>query len=428
MFEFVRDNRVRTGQSGHAYVFDSMSGQSYIFNRPLPSGAQNQVQLVTNIHTHEVAVRKVSKQKPAVQDAHDLAQVPDDNEVRILDHLNALVRNPVYLLTGLTPRWSTCISHEKIAVQPQGRIPTAECLRISYWKLCNGGSVSSVISNWRSGFMSDNMEGKLFPVSFVARCIAQVCETLHFMYHAGHEALYHYDLHLGNIFVHYESDPGNDGLPNFYIGDFGWARTASEGQANSETWRNDRAHMYLGDGCSPPPFDERRAREPALGAAPTGKRLRWDVTRFLRALEQLTRHTAVPWTNSGSADLPNPSPLSEQAAALGGLVKMLEFVDAQDGEMAAHNPTSRPPSLVEVVRAAKRVEEFALKAEMYTEPFDVVAKWGELQLAWSQNEKAFVFASGERPAPPQTLDMTVVRAENYGRANIVGPWTLVDSE
>jgi hypothetical protein len=422
MFKFIRGNRVRTGQAGHAYVFDSMSGQSYIFNRPLPSGAQNQVQLVTNIHTHEVAVRKVSKQKPAVQDAHNLAQIPEDNEVRILDHLNAIVHNPVYLLTGLTPRWSTCISHERVAVQPQGRISAGECLRISYWKLCNGGSVSSVISNWNSGFMFNNMEGKLFPVSFVARCIAQVCETLHFMYHAGHEAVYHCDLHLGNIFVHYESDPGNDGLPNFYIGDFGSAHTASE------VWRNDRTHMYLDSGYSPPASKKLRAREPALGTAPASKRWRWDVTRFLSALEQLTRHTVVPWTNSGSANLPNPPPLSEQAAVLGGLVKMLEFVDAQDGEMAARNPTSRPPSLVEVVRAAKRVEEFALKAEMYTEPFDVVAKWGELQLAWSQNEKPFVFASEERPAPPQTLDMTVARAENYGKANIVGPWTLVDSE
>lgn len=428
MFQFTRGNHVWTGQTGHAYVFDSMSGESYIFNRPLPSSSQNRVQLVTNIHTHEVAVRKVKTEKLVVKDTHDLARVPEDNEIRILDHLNALVHNPVYLLTGLTPRWSTCISHEKIAVPSQGPILRAECLQISYWKLCNAGTVCSVMSSWHWGHMSDNMEGKLFPVSFVARCIAQVCETLHFMYQAGPEAVYHCDLHLGNIFVHYESKTGNDGLPNFYIGDFGWARTASEALDDSEAWREDRAHMYLNSGYSPPPADEWQTRDPAPGTASVGERRRWDVGRFLSALEQLTRHTAVPWNNGWNAGLANPSPASQQAVELGKLVERLKFVDAEDEKEAARNPRSRPPGLVEVVREAKRLEEFALQAEMHTEPFDLVARWGQLQLAHSQNEKPFVFATEERPAPPQILDMRTARAENYGKANIVGPWTLVDSE
>ncbi|KAH6641000.1 hypothetical protein F5144DRAFT_590387 [Chaetomium tenue] len=380
-----------------------MSGETYIFNRLLSSGSQSTVQLVTNIQTYELVVRKVSKYKPVVRNAHDLANVPEDNEVRILDHLNALRLNPAYLLTGLTPRWSTCISYEKI-VQSCGPEPRTECLQISYWKLCNAGSLSSVIDSWYSGSMADIMEGMLFPVSVLARCIAQVCETLHFMYQAGHEAVYHCDLHLGNIFVHYDSYPGTDGLPDFYLGDFGWARTASEEQAASQT----------------------RGRAP--GAASAGERRRWDVTRLLSMLEPLLRCTVVPWKRSWSVEPPSVPLQSKQAMALQGLINMLKYVDAQDEAMAARNPTSRPPYLVEVVREAKRVEEFALQAEMGTASFEVVSKWGQLQLELSHQEKPHVFACEEWATQPQLQDMGAAQAERYGKAYIEGPWTLINSE
>ncbi|EAQ86430.1 hypothetical protein CHGG_07683 [Chaetomium globosum CBS 148.51] len=389
-----------------------VSGETYIFNRLLYSGSQSTVQLVTNIQTYEVVVRKVSKYKPVVRNAHDVANVPEDNEVRILDHLNALRLNPVYLLTGLTPRWSTCISHEKV-VQSSGPESQTECLQVSYWKLCNAGSLSSFIDCWCSGSMADNMEGMLFPVSVLARCIAQVCETLHFMYQGRPRGRLSLRSAPGTTYlVHYDSYPGTDGLPDFYLGDFGWARTASEEQADSQT--------------TPGINWQGRARAP--GAASAGERRRWDVTRFLSMLEPLMRWTVMPWKRRWSAEPPNVPLQSKQAMALQGLITMLKYVDDQDETMAARNPTSRPPYLVEVVREAKRVEEFALQAEMGTESFEVVSKWGQLQLARSHQEKPHVFASEEWATQPQLLDMGAAQAERYGKAYIEGPWTLVNSE
>ncbi|KAH6850705.1 hypothetical protein B0I37DRAFT_404475 [Chaetomium sp. MPI-CAGE-AT-0009] len=376
MFTFHEGNRVRTGQSGHAYVFDSMSGESYIFNRQMANGAQSQVQLVTNIETHEVVVQKVSKHRPTVKDGYDLANIPEDNEVRILDHLNALALNPVHVLAGVTPRWSTCISHERVLVEVYGPRPKIQCMQVSYWKFCNASSVASLFSSWSAGFMADDMEGKLFPV----------CETLHFMYQAGHGAVYQGDLHTGNIFVHYDSHSAQDGLPDFYVGDFGWACTASEDLAESEA-----------------SYDE-------------------------RGLQQLVRHTVAPWTNTWTAKPPNTPPPSEQAAGLQRLMKMIKFVDAQDELMAARNPRSRPPSLAEVVREARKLEESALRAERGTVHFEMVAKWGEAKLARSKEEAPFVFASQKLEAPPQIQEMKVAQAKKYGYANIEGPWTLVDSE
>ncbi|KAK3297436.1 uncharacterized protein B0H64DRAFT_431372 [Chaetomium fimeti] len=408
MFTFLQGNVVRTGQSGHAYVFDAMSGETYIFNRPMIKGAQSQVQLVTNIRTHEVVVQKVSKRKPTIKDGYDLAKVPEDNEVRILDHLNALVLNPVYDLPSVTPRWSTCISHEKIAVESRGRRPKIQCLQISYWKFCNANSVASVFSNWCAGHMANDMEGRLFP--------------------AGSEAVYHCDLHMGNIFVHYDEQSAKDGLPDFYIGDFGWACTASESLAHSEASHDDRGRKYLHPGYSPPFTSSSPFREPTPGAARPGERRRWDVDRLIGGVWQLERHTVLPWTNAWTMKPASPPPPSKQAEGLQRLMRMIKFVDAQDETMAARNPRSRPPSLVEVVREARKLEASALRAERGTIDFEMFSKWGQTKLAQSKEEAPFVFPSENRGAPFQIQELRVARAENYGNTNIEGPWTLVNSE
>lgn len=311
MFTILNNRRVRTGQAGYAYLFTTESDTSYLFNRPLFSGSQSHVQLVTNTLTHELTVQKVSKLRPVLQTADNLTKVPEDNEIRIINLLNALTQHPVHPLPELTPRWTTLISHENVAVAKQGpnSVPRTECVRISYWKLCNGGDLATLASDWAGGLIPGIAPGHLFPVSVVALCIAQVCETLHFMYHAGNETIYHGDLHAVNVFLHFTSDntpTHNHGLPDFYLGDFGWATTASEDQAYSAAWHKVYQYKYICTSDLPYPIDGFVKPQPAPGTQDPDERRRWDVGRFLEGLQDLIQHTLTPYTpKSNKKDINN---------------------------------------------------------------------------------------------------------------------------
>jgi serine/threonine protein kinase len=448
MFTYLGGGCVRTGKSGHAYILNAKSGESYIYNRELATGAQSYVQLVTNVSTHEVVVRKVSRDSDRrdLKDESDLATVPKDNELRILDRLNSIRRNPVYPQPGLTPRWTTCISHENLAIMSSGPRPRLQCARVSYWKLCNGGDLADLRLRWVRGSFGEETEGHLFPVCLVARCIAQVCETLHFMYQAGPEAVYHIDVHLSNIFLHYDSS-SNGGLPDFYLGDFGLAVTAREDLAGRakhapvHPWRSSE-------------FDERE---------------RWDVAAFRSAIEYVAQLTRIPLTSAPAPCSPKaPSeqsmqlqeyidqltrvPLtsaldpcslkapSEQSVQLQRLMYMLQFMDNQDEQLAARNPQSRPPSLLEVIHEARKLEASALEIERDTVPFKALMAWGRSLEARALREEPYVFegkktrkrayasVSEAKAAPLQTQRTRVAQAEKHGEDILEGPWTLVESE
>ncbi|KAK4031786.1 hypothetical protein C8A01DRAFT_51253 [Parachaetomium inaequale] len=412
MFTYLGGGRVRTGKSGHAYIFNAKSGEFYIYNRELAVGAQSNVQLVTNVSTHEVVVRKVSRHRRDLKDESDLATMPRDNELRILDRLNSIRHNSVYPQPGLTPRWTTCISHEDLAIMSTGPRPRLQCAQVSYWKLCNGSDLADLSSRWYRGEFGKEMLGHVFPVCLVARCIAQVCETLHFMYQAGPEAVYHNDLHLGNIFLHYDSR-SNGGLPDFYLGDFGLAFTASEDLAGRAKQAPVAPGLFPG-------IDGPNERE------------RWDVVTFRSAIENIDHYTRIPLTEA--FDPPSPKPPSEQSVRLQRLMYMLKFIDGQDEQLAARNPQSRPPSLLEVILEAKKLEASALEIERDTVPFKALMAWGRSLKARALREEPYVFESEKRPEPPERVhvfmqqQMRVAQAEKHGEDIVEGPWTLVESE
>lgn len=325
-----------TETRGYAFVFDSVSGDSYAFLQKLAEGSQCKVQLVVNLATHQIVVQKVSKKYLPLEDGHNpTTDVPEDQEIRTLQHLNSFtLTDPFHPLASLTPRWITCLSYDTVPTTtpgPDGPIPVNT--RVSYWQLCNGGAVVDWYRTWGRTATRDSDNGPPFPVSFIARCIAQVCETLHVMYQVGPEAVFHSDLHLANIFVHFDDDDANAGpLPNFYIGDFGWARTATEARADGVRLYGDSGgsssrSFSSGGGVSPP----------APGTAPPAHRRRWDVERFYSALQGL-RRLALPPSSSNPLIPPGPSGLSEQEAGLQRLMMMVEWMDSQDQLLAARNP------------------------------------------------------------------------------------------
>ncbi|KAK4157187.1 hypothetical protein C8A00DRAFT_11954 [Chaetomidium leptoderma] len=418
MFSFPRAGCVETGKTGHAYVFDSMSGESYIFIRNLAVGAQSKVQLVANISTHEIVVRKVSKKKLPLSDVSELSSVPKDREVLMLDCLDLIMRSRPSPANTITPRWASYLHHENIPTMSGGPRPRLECTQVSYWKLYNCGDLADLVRVWRSGSVGQGRDTP-FPVSFVARCIAQVCETLHVMYQAGPQAIYHCDLHLGNVFVHFDPNSGDGSeLPDFYIGDFGWARTAGEALADGVAQYGSGTTPFGPWSERPPGFET--PPSPPPGTAPPGQRRRWDVERFGTGLESFLR-LAFPAT--GPFTPPNQPPPSEQAHGLQRLMMMMSFMDSQEQTLAARNPHSHPPSLEEVVREAKILEKAALAVERLTIEFTALLLMLESWAEKITQGGPYVF-TGDLGL---SSEMRKAQAENYGNNNIDGPWSLTDS-
>ncbi|KAH6626476.1 hypothetical protein B0J18DRAFT_455707 [Chaetomium sp. MPI-SDFR-AT-0129] len=481
MFTLLNNRRVRTGQAGYAYLFTTGSGTSYLFNRPLFSGSQSHVQLVTNTLTHELTVQKVSKLRPVLQTADNLTKVPEDNEIRIIYLLNDLAQHPVNPLPELTPRWTTLISHENVAVTKQGPSsipPRTEHVRVSYWKLCNGGNLATLASDWAGGLIPGIAPGHLFPVCVVALCIAQVCETLHFMYHAGHETIYHSDLHAANIFLHFTSDntsTHNHGLPDFYLGGFGWATTASEDQAYSAAWHKEYQYKYICTSDLPYPMDGFVKPQPAPGTQDPDERRRWDMGRFLEGLQDLIQHTLTPYTpknnNTNNAinnlfspaphltwtdpnnphqpktqpKAPTPAPqATPQATALQTLLKTFTTLHTHETSLATHSPIRRPPSLLPLINQAHKLANDAFTIEQHDPALQAFLAWGRARAAETLGVKPFVFGSGEgekegsdgkwgRSRGSRNSEMAAVReirvarAEVYGDACVAGPWRVVEA-
>jgi hypothetical protein len=411
-YHFPRSGCIRTGTRGHAFVFDAMSGESYIHIREMDAGAQSSVNLVANLFTGELVVQKVSKDKLRLGPANNLTNVPEDHEIHMHAALDVLIHNPLHAMPPqLTPRWTTCISHENVSLTTgfDYEAPKPACTRVSYWKLCNGGILGDWLCTWRLDHIADRSP---FPVSLIARCISQISETLHIMYHAGREPIYHCDLHMSNIFVHIDPDDSNS-LPDFYIGDFGWARSASESQRDTKflcdvtasikiraEW--ERAHPGF-----PPP-------NPHPEAPPLGQRRRWDVARFQVSLKHyIDDAITTGW---------------ELGADLDKLMTMMKFMDNQDKELAASDQNSRPPSLLELAREAKKLERKALAVEQGSALFRGILAMRRAQAKMlMEDTEPFVFTNGSEGLARLSSEDAKSRAEQYGRLNIEGPWSLLES-
>ncbi|KXX73021.1 hypothetical protein MMYC01_210429 [Madurella mycetomatis] len=383
--------RIEANKKGFAYVFHSQSEVPYVFLESYGQGFHNKVQLVMNTCTAELAVQKVSNDQLTFEGEFDLIKPPKDREIRMFDYLNALVRCPINEdAKRLNPRWPAYISYEAAPhfIKTGVQVSTV-AQRVSYWKLCNGGC----LADWSRSCKEDAPEALTFPISIMAQCIAQVCETLEFMYTADNEPIYHCDLHLSNVFVHFNNDDCD--LPDFLIGDLGLTRTASESLA--DTLKSEER-----DSLGTAPGAVSMTTPPDI--PPLGQRRQWDTGRFIACLEDITRD--IFRTRAGEQ--------SEELRGLRGLISLTAWLNSQEATLAARNPGSRPPSLRPIIDKAKMLEEAARAAELNTEAYKAFTAFAK-----SRREKMFghnkpFVVSGEKE-----------EAEQYGHMMIAGPWSLV---
>ncbi|KAM7205109.1 hypothetical protein V8F20_003246 [Naviculisporaceae sp. PSN 640] len=210
----------------YAYLFkDEAQHRQYLFVDGLASGESNSAQLVRDVQTGELVVRKVLKRPfPGPLPPPTL-----DKEVEIIQ----LIRSFAIRSHLSFPRFAHLISSQDVALRSgkEAGDRGIKYTRVSYWKLYNGGTVADIIQP-QVEWMEMSRERPI-PYALVARFIKQTCETLQLMYYGSRDQIiFHRDLHSGNIFIHWETglDSNGDGelaLPDFYIGDFGNSEAVS---------------------------------------------------------------------------------------------------------------------------------------------------------------------------------------------------------
>ena len=215
----------RAREERYAYMF-RYGQRRFLYIRNFGSGTESVAQLVEDIDTREVLIRKVRARRPRRRRKHAAA---DENwrpkkprEIRILEAIRRTFRAPE---PGLPAYIAECYDHEYIRCsssssssedvgaqeeeeeeeEEEGAHTKYSC--VSYWRLYNGRSVRT---RWLTGDVRP-------PVAAVARMTHQVLGTLHYLYTAGERPVYHEDLHFGNVWAHWTADAP---LPDFYLGDF----------------------------------------------------------------------------------------------------------------------------------------------------------------------------------------------------------------
>ncbi|KAH8781033.1 hypothetical protein F5883DRAFT_516390 [Diaporthe sp. PMI_573] len=183
---------------GHVF----MDGEDqYLFIKILGSGLYATAQLVLQVQTGELVVRKVDKR------LFDELEKQEEDPERILFQVQSQARQ-----RGLQPNVSHLYSaDDKPAPQRRGG---RELLyhRVRYFKFYNGGTLSEF---WQACETRDIAP----PPSLILTMIRDVIQALHFMYSMKPYFVMHGDLHRGNIFLHWEQNAS--GGPRFFLGDFG---------------------------------------------------------------------------------------------------------------------------------------------------------------------------------------------------------------
>lgn len=209
------------GQRKERYAYMFKAGKRHLlFIRNLGSGVESVAQLVEDIDSGDVLVRKVT--------ASRLLKAPDEDwrpkpprEIRILNAIQDTFRDPE---PGLLPLIARCYGHEYIRSESKDSAGHPKYHSVSYWKLCNGGSMED---RWFKADRNGQILGmaRKPPVTIVARMIRQVLSRMHYLYTAGEKPVYHQDVHFGNIWAHWTAEQP---LPDFYLGDFADAAFADE--------------------------------------------------------------------------------------------------------------------------------------------------------------------------------------------------------
>ncbi|KAK3328190.1 hypothetical protein B0T19DRAFT_442106 [Cercophora scortea] len=181
--------------------------REYRYIRPLGHGAQSKAELALDTATNQVVVRKT----PVEADVINVSDVPPESwEIKVLDYLDGFDLSR----TRLTPRWAQCVEFKSAIVRKPGA-EQGQYWPVTYWEFCNGSGMNDLLDD----------SAPPVPVTLLARCVAQVCETLEVMYQAGPKPVWHFDLHEGNIWLNWTT---TSTLPDFIIGDFGYSQIGKE--------------------------------------------------------------------------------------------------------------------------------------------------------------------------------------------------------
>lgn len=209
----------------YGHVFKDNTGH-YLFIDQLGIGVSCQSQLVLHCESGELRVRKVLHRRVrttgilgrflSTQTAAEL-ELALSNKMFTSDVETAKKLTEAAQHANFKLRVPQCLSDATI---PDPK--TGKSTRVSYWQLCNGGSLDSLTHKCRQ------TDARL-PLALVMRLLQHVLETLNFMYTALPEPLMHNDIHDGNILLHFQ--PGCV-VPEFHLIDFGGVIPANSMRLN----------------------------------------------------------------------------------------------------------------------------------------------------------------------------------------------------
>lgn len=184
----------------YCHVF--MDGEDqYLFIKILGSGMYATAQLILQVQTGELVVRKVEKRR-----LDELEKEEEDPE-RILFLIQSQARQ-----RGLQPNVSHLYSaDDEPAPQRRGGRKLLYH-RVRYFKFYNGSTLSDFYQACETRDIAP-------PPSLILTMIQDVVQALHFMYSMKPNFVMHGDLHRGNIFLHWEQNVSRG--PRFFLGDFG---------------------------------------------------------------------------------------------------------------------------------------------------------------------------------------------------------------
>ncbi|KAK3397548.1 hypothetical protein B0T20DRAFT_377123, partial [Sordaria brevicollis] len=193
-----------------AYLF-KFRGSDYVFCKTAGHGAECQAQIVQKVSTGELLIRKVSKHRL------DYMKCSDPHEFRIVQ--DYLSKPP--LVPGLVPLIPKLYGHEKLPAKGE------KFHLVSYWQLLNGGALKDLILTKFNSLKHSRYDPNVrIPARLIVRMIHQVFSSLQHMYTVNPDTpIFHRDLHANNVWMHLPTTSNGElsAIPDFYLGDFGYA-------------------------------------------------------------------------------------------------------------------------------------------------------------------------------------------------------------
>ncbi|KAK0655628.1 hypothetical protein B0T16DRAFT_487113 [Cercophora newfieldiana] len=351
------------------YAFRSEQRPLMLFTRAFGTGFSNAAQLVRDERTNSALIRRVGKFRlrrdpKNIEKDEFLPLMP--RGVSMIQYLHKLAAADRESGKPRFNPWLTkCYEHHLIEDKNQDGDTVYSS--VSYWKLYNGGTFKTM----------ELLQGQTHvPVAVVARMMWQVLSTLDFMYRAPSEPIYHQDLHIENIFIHWEKDGI---LPDFYVGD------------------------WDGAGVSTPIKD---------------------LTQFDHALKDVINCLKPRWNREHEENFPQADgePLAKRLEALRLLM---------EGETSGWSGGS-PPDVRHIISAARALEKDCMDPkhsfnELPSAAYDDLINTAKVEaLAIAQEEPFSVWGTLKDGLNPRDASEGLDHNDAYPPMVIFGPWQLVN--